>query len=93
MDRLEFYRQKASQVISEIGSLNHEPLFFAELVAVLTFLYYHGEDTDVEWEAYTRMKSYVGYGADLAQTILDSKDDADLYVMYIVDQENDRQNL
>ena len=93
MDRLEFYRQKASQVIREIGSLNHEPLFFAELVAVLTFVYYHGEDDDAVWEAYTRMKSYVGYGADLAQTILDSKDDADLYVHYIVDQENDRQNL
>ena len=93
MDSLEFYRQKASPVISEIGSLDHEARFFAELVAILTFHYYHGEDMDVEWESYTRMKSYVGYGADLAQVILDCKDDADLYVMYIVDQENDREDL
>ena len=93
MDSLEFYRQKASQVISEIGSLDHEPRFFAELVGFLTFQYYHGENLDATWEAYTRMKVYVGYGADLAQIILDCMEDAKLYVHYIVDQENGREDL
>ena len=87
MDALEYYRQKAAKVISEIGSLGHEPRFFTELVAIRFFAHDHEEDTDVAYEAYTRMKAYLEYGDDIVEAILDCIEDADLYVQFIIDVE------